>query len=338
MASEYDKLHEKSIYIRPYTMPTVEMLKEVGIPDNNQVAIDRYRNSNMMTMAWCAIHDAAVKILLDEAGWLGDQPVSNVGKHWCRNRVIYGWWLENGGVIQSPSKFHFNEPTYVDYATTFHVVRGYEGHKKNEMKGSGVDISKWQDPDNINYEQLAKDHDFLVARASYGVKPDPTFRVHFTRGRDAGLKVGGYLFYRQTQDWEDQFDTFVSELNSVNFRDGNVLPVVDLEENQRWDGPLVKESHNEDARRIIEKLKEKYGDCYVYLAPFHFVNLGEPKWLLDYPWWIAHYTKAKKPKCPWKDWDIWQYTGKGKTPGYNGKTIDLNRVLTLRLVGGKVLK
>jgi len=127
--SELDELHALSRHIHPYTLPTASMTEAAGVPrpwmdkegqDTPQMAA--YRAANMMSLAWCSKHDNEVWGRLADAQW-GDEPVANAGKHWVKGGYIYGWWLESGAVIQPYSGFHKGEPTYVDYATTFHAVR-----------------------------------------------------------------------------------------------------------------------------------------------------------------------------------------------------------------------
>ena len=85
------------------------------------------------------------------------------------------------------------------------------------------------------------------------------------------------------------------------------------------------------ARATDTRLHSHHGRCLAYLAPGFYETLKKPEWLLSHPWWIAHYTTKHLPWCPWKDWDIWQYTGKGRLSGYNGD-IDINRAQRLPLV------
>lgn len=81
----------------------------------------------------------------------------------------------------------------------------------------------------------------------------------------------------------------------------------------------------------MEELSTKYGQSIAYLAPGFYQTLGEPDWLLEYPWWIAHYTSDPEPWCPFKEWSMWQYTGKGIVSGYPGD-LDLNRSVELPLI------
>lgn len=195
------------------------------------------------------------------------------------------------------------------------------------MSISGIDVSHHQAPDSMDYGGVASLHQFLIARASYGVRPDATFLDHAHGARDAGLVVGSYLFFRQQQDWEQQFDALEEQLGDLEGLERMIAPALDLEWNDAYDGPVDKNKHNTSGRALAEKIAETYGKCLIYLAPGFYQTLGEPQWLLDFPWWIAHYTSKPEPWCPWKRWAIWQFTGKGVTPGYGGPS-DLNRLHT----------
>jgi GH25 family lysozyme M1 (1,4-beta-N-acetylmuramidase) len=192
------------------------------------------------------------------------------------------------------------------------------------FKYSGIDISKWQNPSSIHWAQIKQDHQFVIIRACYGVKSDWAFEAHFDDAKDAGIKhVGAYTFYRQAQGWKEQYEAFKGKLDQVGFGEGDILPVVDMEWNEKYDGKVNPAKFNQECRALVEELAKTYGGCILYLAPGFYETLGKPLWMLEYPWWIAHYNVAK-PWCPWKKWAIWQYTGKGKTAGYSGATIDLN--------------
>ena len=131
----------------------------------------------------------------------------------------------------------------------------------------GIDISKWQPPSRFDWAEVKKIQQFGFARACYGVKSDPTFESHFISMREAGLQAGAYIFYRQTQGWKEQYEAFVGELDRVGFGEGDILPVVDLEWNDKYDGPVKPEVFNNDARALVEALEQKYGGCILYLSP-----------------------------------------------------------------------
>lgn len=196
----------------------------------------------------------------------------------------------------------------------------------------GIDVSHHQKPSLCNWRQIRDTQSFCISRASYGVKPDEAFVRHFTGARDAGLTVGGYTFFRQSEPWQKQYEVFADQLNRVRYGVGHIVPVVDLEWNDSYDGPVHPGKLNDGAQALMQRLMSDYGGCMAYLSPSFYEVLGKPKWLLLYPWWIAHYTKAVEPACPYKkDWTIWQYTSVGQVPGYSGP-LDLNRAYGLPLV------
>ena len=212
----------------------------------------------------------------------------------------------------------------------------------------GIDISKWQAPSRIDYDEFAKEPDFIICRAAYGARSDKHFRTHFARLREqqekrrlaggAPLRLGAYTFIRQTQDWRAQHEAFVGELEAVGFGHLDIAPVVDLEWNHtNGDGKIDHRRFNPIAQNMLEELQQHYGCAMPYLAPGFFQTMKGPDWLLSYHWWVAHHTSAKEPWLPWKaklpqgDWAIWQYTDEGRKPGYSGG-LDLNRANHLPLV------
>ena len=198
----------------------------------------------------------------------------------------------------------------------------------------GIDVSHHQLAHAFDWKRVAETQRFCIARACYGTKPDEAFVAHFTGARDAGLTVGAYTFFRQGQPWEIQHVAFEQQLQKVSYGVGCIVPVVDLEWNDLYDGPVQKDVYNTAARCLIESLAGDYGRCMAYLSPGFFQVLGSPPWLLAHPWWIAHYTSATEPWCPFrKDWSIWQFSGNGKIEGFAGE-LDLNRARDLTLITG----
>lgn len=198
---------------------------------------------------------------------------------------------------------------------------------------TGIDLSHHQNPNAIDYRKLAETQKFCIARASYGVKADQTFREHFSRAQEAGMLVGAYAFLRQNQPWTEQHEVFEAQLYRVSFGVGHILPVLDLEWNTAYDGAVRAGPYVAAAAPFLERLRGDYGGAIVYLSPGFYPVIGSPEWLRDdFHWWVAHHTAAAEPTCPAKpDWAIWQYTDQGKVPGFAGP-LDLNRARELPLV------
>ena len=142
--NELDHLHRLAMHIEPYTMPTVEQLDGEGIGLRQYAAINAFRSANMRSFEWAQIHDAEVWQRLKRRGWT-NEAVANAGKHWAQGGLIYGWWKANGARIQNASAAHANDRTYVDYATTFHVVReSMTGPRRTSKGEKGDSVRAWQ--------------------------------------------------------------------------------------------------------------------------------------------------------------------------------------------------
>lgn len=191
---------------------------------------------------------------------------------------------------------------------------------------NGIDVSHHQEPGLLDYEKLKEEgYEWVIARACYGVRNDEKFLEHVKKARAAGLKVGGYIFFRQQQGAAEQLEVFQSQLEAAGIGVGDIAPVVDLEWNTEYDGPVNPGWFDEKAQSIMQSLREEYGECIAYLAPYFYETLKKPSWVLDFPWWVAHYTTAGEPSCPFKeDWSMHQYSAKGKLSAYPSGELDLN--------------
>jgi len=141
---ELDALHERARYIAPVTLPSPDMLRAAGVDARDVGAVNRYRDANMASQAWCSTHDEEVADRLAQAHWVSE-PVSNIGKHWVNGGGIYGWWKADGSKIQGLSYAHRGSE-HVDYATTTHVVRVSETTmpKRTKQGERGDEVRAWQ--------------------------------------------------------------------------------------------------------------------------------------------------------------------------------------------------
>lgn len=192
-------------------------------------------------------------------------------------------------------------------------------HFRHQLE-RGIDVSHWQVPTRFDWATVAKAHTFGIARATYGTRIDKRYPLHVESMRIAGMTTGAYLFFRQTQSAEAQFEAFVKH---ANLRAGDMVPWVDLEYNTTGDdGPVDAEAHNTIGRKLCELLSKEYGACGVYLSPGHALELGFPDWLHEHHIWVAHWDESfhqrptqiggtvrqhrvGRPAWP-QDWAIWQ--------------------------------
>lgn len=192
---------------------------------------------------------------------------------------------------------------------------------------SGIDISAHQPPSRFHWATIAVDHAFVIARACYGTRPDKHFAAHVLGARSAGMRVGGYIFFRQQQDPAEQLAVFEQQLADAGIGSGDLVPAVDLEENTH-DGPLNPGAHNKGGRFITEVLAMKHGAALIYLSPAHFMNLGTPPWVLEHHIWVAHWN-VEQPSWPWGKWAVWQHSATYTHGGFRGGPLDRNRARQL---------
>ena len=193
------------------------------------------------------------------------------------------------------------------------------------MNARGIDVSKWQDPGAINWAAVASECAFVFARATYGTTLDKRFVAHVTAASAAGMRVGGYHFFRQTQPVEQQIQAFFMALDDAGCGPGWLPPVIDVESNRLWDGDLDPVLYRVGVRAMIDACRERFGGCIVYINPSDSALLGDPDWFRDPDvlLWIAHHTDGIPTTPNSTPWTFWQTTGSGNVVGYDGE-IDLN--------------
>lgn len=186
----------------------------------------------------------------------------------------------------------------------------------------GIDVSHHQAPGGISWARLAETHRFVIARATYGVKPDKTFAEHIRRARDFGLFVGAYHFFRPGESADDQIAAFGAAVAAVGMGPGGWLaPALDIEKSDP-DGAATP-SRYAPAEEIFRAWLARWGDVMVYTNPATWADIGSPAWLRQAHLWISHYGVAT-PRTPFGlTWTLWQNLV-APLPGVYGSLLDQN--------------
>lgn len=201
----------------------------------------------------------------------------------------------------------------------------------------GVDVSKFQNPDKIDWTRFAAQGvKFVIARAAYGVTLDTTFQQHVRRAHAAGLQVGAYHFVRHLPglSGKAQADAFLEALQPVaDLIHQMISPALDLEDNAKnGDIPsntlAARKGFRTVAAEWLEQVEEELSrTAIIYTSSYFFDDVfGTDTGYGARPLWIAHYTTKPSPRLPaaWKRHAIWQFTEAGGLEGYDGP-LDLNR-------------
>lgn len=204
------------------------------------------------------------------------------------------------------------------------------GNKKQSKKiilDKVVDISEWQDPAKINYDEFAKDIKGVILRSSYtyskdkSLKIDKHFETHFKEFSKRGVPIGIYHFSRaiNKKEAKEEANFVYNLIKEKKFQ----LPIfVDMESEEQ-----IKTSMKDISTTIHYWCKELEAKGYYvgfYCNVDFFKNKIQDYIKNEFTFWLANYTNNASPNFS-GDYDIWQYTNKGKIKGYSGD-IDVNRV------------
>jgi lysozyme len=177
-----------------------------------------------------------------------------------------------------------------------------------------IDVSKWQD-DNSTPQQM----NFLKARekgvkgvfikASERMFMDGDYMYNWKAAQDAGLKVGAYHFLRWDISGLYQADFFCNDVLKGDWGD---LPLVaDFEAPKLVTSSKTYYPSNALLYQFLMEVKRITGKTPMIYTSNGFWNTSgsrDSKWL-NFPLWIAHYTKAAEPTipAPWSAWAFWQH-------------------------------
>lgn len=187
-----------------------------------------------------------------------------------------------------------------------------------------IDISKWQR--QVDFDQLKTylaPGGFLsvIVRAGYGASGrtiDQFAHRNLTEAKRAGLPVGLYWYAPEPLASLKQVNNIVEKLEDFARLYKPEYPLfLDVEGEQNW------QSLERPLNHFITQMTNRgmypglYGSEQVLYKRVNMENIAPD---LNWARWVAKYSN-KEPAC---DWDIWQYTSKGKIPGIVGN-VDKNR-------------
>lgn len=226
----------------------------------------------------------------------------------------------------------------------FSVVNGFLTYDGNCPSIIGIDVSSHQQ--DIDWSRVAAcGVKFAMIRAAYRgytqgkIMEDDYFRKNVEGASAAGLDVGVYLFSQAVNETEAVEEAgFLMGL----IKDYNIsYPVVFDWERQSAETSRTKDVDGDTITRCAQAFctaVEAAGYLpMVYFSPNKAYNELDLERLLDWPFWLAHYTDDWSATSFRYHFSIWQYTPKGSVDGIEGD-VDLDLCLTdfggMRRMGG----
>lgn len=246
----------------------------------------------------------------------GDYNLDNVGSY----NLVFKATDSSGNVAEKKFTLNVNEASSkkgsngVKNVTLFSdVIKDY----KNDNTQIGIDVSKWQG--DIDFSKLkSAGVEFVIIRigSSTGINGenfiDSKFIQNIKNANSVGIPVGVYFY-----SYANSVDRAISDAKWIieNIKDYKVeLPIAFDWEN--WGSFNTYELSffglTNMAKRFMDTVKDAGYDAMLYSSKTYLENI----WMsVDYPVWLAHYTKNTNYAG---DYSYWQICSNGKVDGING--------------------
>ena len=195
--------------------------------------------------------------------------------------------------------------------------------EKYEIRG--VDVSEYQG--EIDWKTLSsQDIDFAFIKATEGSSyKDPYFTKNYEQLNKTNLLVGAYHFFSFDSSGEVQAKNYIETIGIVE-EDKIILPIVDFEFYGDKEKNLPnKEDAQKELQELLNKMEEEYKIKPLIYATKKAYDIYIKDNFTDYDIWIRNILTEPSLEENRK-WTFWQYTGRARLKGYNGKEnfIDLN--------------
>lgn len=176
----------------------------------------------------------------------------------------------------------------------------------------GIDLSHYQG--NVFWETIGENAKmaYVYLKATEGGNNiDSKYKDNINLAHKYGLKVGSYHFYRPKIEQEVQLANFRTQCLP---EDQDLLPMIDVETKSGLDTKEFCDSLQKFLLLVEKEYKQK---PLIYTGANFYDNylLGK---LDAYKIMIAQYTKREPVLKDGRDFEMWQYTGKGHINGING--------------------
>jgi lysozyme len=190
----------------------------------------------------------------------------------------------------------------------------------------GIDVSAYQGSSIAWHSVASSGISFAYIRAADGAgSPDGQFGTNWRGAVAAGVTPGAYLFFEPNQSPVAQADLLISQLRSVGFTHGDLVPTIDVETTDHEPQSVVVAN----LRTAVNTISAAIGSLpAIYCAPSWWNgNINSAAFTLD-PLWVANWfvSQPSVPENNWggTGWQVWQYSDAGVVPGIPGH-VDLDQ-------------
>ena len=175
----------------------------------------------------------------------------------------------------------------------------------------GIDLSHYQG--EVFWEAVGDNskmaYVYLIATEG-GTRIDPTYKKNIELAHRYGLKVGSYHFFRPKVDLQMQLNNFMSQCRPG---DQDLLPMIDIETTSG----LGTEEFCDSLFKFLKLVEVEYRQKPLLYTGTNFYNKHLKGKIDGYKLMIAQYSTRTPKLEDNRDYDMWQYTAKGRINGIN---------------------
>jgi lysozyme len=184
----------------------------------------------------------------------------------------------------------------------------------------GIDISHHKGAINFNMVRRMNvggiTIQFIYMKATQGTNfIDPYYKSYEKECRKLKIPMGVYHYLMPGIDGAAQAAYF---LQHTNFEQGDLIPVLDIEETNGKSKAEIKEC----VQGWLYKVEQTTGIKPMIYSNADFYNRYLADYCKDYPLWVAHYKTKNQPDVE-KKWMLWQHSEEATISGINDR-VDMN--------------
>ena len=176
----------------------------------------------------------------------------------------------------------------------------------------GIDLSHYQG--NVFWESIGDNTKmaYVYLKATEGGdNRDDKYVRNIELAHQYGLKVGSYHFYRPKIEQQKQLENFMTQCLPG---DQDLIPMIDIETTSG----LRTDEFCDSLFKFIDLVEKAYKQKPLLYTFTNFYNRYLIGKINDYKLMIAQYTQREPVLRDGRDFEMWQYTGKGQINGING--------------------
>lgn len=184
----------------------------------------------------------------------------------------------------------------------------------------GLDVSHYQS--SIDWNQISnyENHhiSYVYIKATEGSSlNDPYYQRNVDEAHRMGIPMGSYHYFSNNVSGIVQFEHFK---NTIERNKQDLLPVVDVEE-CRYPAPQLRAN----LQQFLDACESYLGVKPIIYTGVFFYNTYLSQQFKGYQFFIARYSKDEPTLNDAQNWDLWQFTDRGRVQGINGH-VDVSRM------------